>query len=56
MIDIILISLVIVTFIILFLFWYAKYTSKSGFSKNENKNDIPDSWEKKFSFFFKLKI
>jgi len=55
MIDIILISLVIVTFIILFLFWYAKYTSKSGFSKDENKNDIPDSWEKKFGFFFKLK-
>ncbi len=55
MIDIILISLVVLTFIILFLFWYAKYTSKSGFSKDENKNDIPDSWEKKFVFFFKLK-
>jgi Na+/melibiose symporter-like transporter len=55
MIDIILISLVIVTFIILFLFWYAKYTSKSGFSKDENKNDIPDSWEKKFGIIFKLK-
>jgi len=48
MIDIILITLVGITFIILFLFWYAKYTAKSGFSKDENQNDIPDSWEKKF--------
>ena len=55
MIDLILISLVVVTFIILFLFWYAKYTSKSGFSKDENRNDIPDSWEKKFGILFKLK-
>ena len=55
MIDLILISLVVVTFIILFLFWYAKYTAKSGFSKDENQNDIPDSWEKKFEIFFKLK-
>jgi len=51
MIDIILIALLVVTFIILFLFWYAKYTSKSGFSKDENQNDIPDSWEKKSGFF-----
>ena len=55
MIDLILISLLVVTFIILFLFWYAKYTAKSGFSKDENQNDIPDSWEKKFEIFFKLK-
>ena len=55
MIDIILITLLVVTFIILFLFWYAKYTSKSGFSKDENRNDIPDSWEKKFGILFKLK-
>ena len=55
MIDLILISLVGITFMILFLFWYAKYTSKSGFSKDENQNDIPDSWEKKFGILFKLK-
>tara|TARA_Y100000389_G_scaffold150115_1_gene149575 strand:+ start:92 stop:328 length:237 start_codon:yes stop_codon:yes gene_type:complete len=55
MIDVLLISLVIITTIILFLFWYAKYTSKSGFSVDENKNDIPDSWEKKFGILFKLK-
>ena len=55
MIDLILISLLVVTFISLFLFWYAKYTAKSGFSKDENQNDIPDSWEKKFEIFFKLK-
>ena len=45
MIDLILISLVVVTLIILFLFWYAKYTSKSGFSKDENQNDIPELTE-----------
>ena len=55
MIDLILIALVVVTLIILFLFWYAKYTAKSGFSKDENQNDIPDSWEKKFGILFKLK-
>ena len=55
MIDIILITLVGITVIILFLFWHAKYTSNSGFSKDENQNDIPDSWEKKFGILFKLK-
>jgi Na+/melibiose symporter-like transporter len=55
MIDVLLISLLIFTLIILFLFWYAKYTSKSGFSIDENKNEIPDSWEKKFGILFKLK-
>ena len=55
MIDVLLISLPIFTLIILFLFWFAKYTSKSGFSVDENKNDIPDSWEKKFGILFKLK-
>ena len=55
MIDLILIALVVVTLIILFLFWYAKYTAKSGFSKDENQNDIPDSWEKRFGILFKLK-
>ena len=55
MIDIILITLVGITVIILFLFWYSKYTSKSGFSKDENQNDIPDSWEEKFGILFKLK-
>ena len=45
MIDLILIALVVVTLIILFLFWYAKYTAKSGFSKDENQNDIPELTE-----------
>ena len=55
MFDSLLIIAGVFTFIILFLFWYAKYTSKSGFSKDENQNDIPDSWEKKFGILFKLK-
>ena len=41
MIDLILISLVVVTLIILFLFWYAKYTAKSGFSIDENQERHP---------------
>ena len=45
MIDVILIALLVVTLIILFLFWYAKYTAKSGFSKDENQNDIPELTE-----------
>ena len=51
MIDIILITLLVVTVIILFLFWYAKYTSKSGFSKDENQNDIQILGRKNLGFF-----
>jgi len=40
---------------ILIFFWYAKYASKSGFAVDENKNDIPDSWEGRFGFLFKFK-
>ena len=41
--------------ILLFIFyWYAEYSTKSGFAKDENKNSIPDSWEK-YGIIFKLK-
>ena len=30
----------------LFFFWYANYSTKSGFATDENQNNIPDSWEK----------
>lgn len=35
-------------------YWYASYSTKSGFAVDENKNNIPDSWER-FSILFKLK-
>jgi len=38
----------------LFFFWYANYSTKSGFATDENQNNIPDSWEK-YAIVFKLK-
>lgn len=46
---------IILTVCIMAFFWYAKYASKSGFAVDENKNDIPDSWEEKFGILFKFK-
>lgn len=41
--------------ILLFIFyWYAEYSTKSGFAKDENENSIPDSWER-YAIIFKLK-
>lgn len=39
---------------LLFFYWYANYSTKSGFATDENKNNIPDSWEK-YAIVFKLK-
>ncbi|MGB1448614.1 MAG: hypothetical protein ACPG8F_02135 [Flavobacteriaceae bacterium] len=39
---------------LLFFFWYANYSTKSGFATDDNKNNIPDSWEK-YAIVFKLK-
>jgi len=55
MFDSLLIIVSIFTLLILVFFWYARYASKSGFAVDENKNDIPDSWEGKFDFVFKFK-
>ncbi len=54
MIDILLIAVIVVTILVMIFYWYAKYSAKSGFSVDENNNQIPDSWEKKFKIFFKL--
>jgi hypothetical protein len=43
MIDTVLIVVICITIIVLFLFWYARYSTKSSFSIDQNKNDIPDS-------------
>ena len=37
---------------ILIFFWSTKKSIKSGFAKDENNNQIPDVWEKRFKFLF----
>ena len=32
--------------------WTTKKSVKTGFAKDENNNQIPDVWEKKFKFLF----
>ncbi len=48
------ILVVLVFLAILFggVYWYAGYSTRSGFAKDENQNFIPDAWEEKFSWFF----
>jgi phosphatidylglycerophosphate synthase len=55
MINSFLIIVIVFTLLVLIFFWYARYASKSGFALDENKNDIPDSWEGKFNILFKFK-
>ena len=43
-----------VTILLFIFYWYAEYSTKSGFAKDENENSIPDSWEK-YAIIFKLK-
>jgi hypothetical protein len=47
-------SVLIITAIVSILFWYATYSTKSGFAIDQNNNHIPDKWEK-FQVIFKLK-
>tara|TARA_B110000091_G_scaffold159272_1_gene169625 strand:+ start:252 stop:479 length:228 start_codon:yes stop_codon:yes gene_type:complete len=54
MIDTIFLIILGITICTLFFYWYAKYSTKSGFALDENKNEIPDTWEK-YGFFFKMK-
>ena len=54
MIDTIFLIISLITFCVLFLYWYAKYSTKSGFALDENKNEIPDTWEK-YALVFKFK-
>ncbi|MDA9360599.1 hypothetical protein N9R15_02325 [Flavobacteriaceae bacterium] len=55
MTDILLIIACSIAVILLFFFWFAKQSIKSGMSKDENLNNIPDSWEKKLGLIFKVK-
>ena len=47
-------SILILTAIISILFWYASYSTKSGFAIDKNNNQIPDKWEK-FKIILKIK-
>lgn len=55
MTDILLIIACSIAVILLFFFWFAKQSIKSGMSKDDNLNNIPDSWEKKLGLIFKVK-
>ena len=55
MIDLLLIIAFSIALILLFFFWFAKQSIKSGISKDENQDNIPDSWEKKLGLIFKIK-
>ena len=54
MINILLITVIVFTVLVLIFYWYSKYSAKSGFSVDENNNQIPDSWEKRFGILFKF--
>ena len=47
-------SMLALTAIISIFFWYATYSTKSGFAIDQNNNQIPDKWEK-IKIIFKLK-
>lgn len=51
----ILITLCLVAVVLVFIYWYAGYSSRSGFAIDENKNNVPDSWESKMGWLFKAK-
>ena len=55
MIDILLIISCGFVVMLLFFFWFAQQSIKSGMSNDDNQNNIPDSWEKKLGLIFKLK-
>lgn len=54
MINILFLATLAITFLTLLLYWYATYSTKSGFATDDNKNNIPDRWEK-YPFLFKYK-
>ena len=47
--------LIILAAVLMFMYWYAGYSSRSGFAIDENQNNVPDSWEAKMGWFFKAR-
>ena len=50
-----LVTIVFIIVLVIFIYWYAGYSIRTGKLDDENKNFIPDSWEENFSWFFSLK-
>ena len=50
-----LVTIVFIIALVIFIYWYAGYSIRTGKLEDENKNFIPDSWEENFSWFFSLK-
>ena len=40
--------------LLLIFLWSSRKSIKTGFTKDENNNQIPDAWEKRFKFIFKF--
>ena len=50
-----LVTIIFITLLVSFIYWYAGYSIKTGKLEDANKNLIPDSWEKNFTWFFSLR-
>jgi len=50
-----LVTIIFITILVIFIYWYAGYSTRTGKLEDANKNYIPDSWEENFSWFFSLK-
>jgi len=50
-----LVTIIFITILVIFIYWYAGYSIKTGKLEDANKNLIPDSWEQNFMWFFSLK-
>ena len=52
----ILIVLIFLAFLFGGVYWYAGYSTRSGFAKDENQNFIPDAWEENTVGFSQEKV
>ena len=50
-----LLKIIFITVLVIFIYWYAGYSTRTGKLEDANQNYIPDSWEENFSWFFSLK-
>ena len=49
------VTIIFITILVIFIYWYAGYSTRTGKLEDKNQNYIPDSWEENFSWFFSLK-
>ncbi len=50
-----LVTIIFITVLVIFIYWYAGYSTRTGKYEDANQNFIPDSWEENFGWFFSLK-